>query len=55
MDGEFGEKWAKEAHGDNFALPSAQEVIDGLCSFFELEIRERCKNMNKDRAKIIKK
>lgn len=53
MDGEYGERWAEQEHGDRFALPSAQEVIDGLQSFFELEIKERVKGMSSSRSKTI--
>lgn len=51
MDGEYGERWAEEEHGARFTLPSAQEIVDGIATFFDLEIKERTKNMPSSRAK----
>lgn len=45
MDGEYGERWAEEELGDRFSLPSGQEIVDGIATFFDLEVKERVKNM----------
>jgi len=47
VDGEFGERWAEEAHGNRFRLPSGREIVDGLAAFYDLEVTERVKNMPK--------
>lgn len=53
VDGEYGERWAEEEHGDRFALPSARELVEGLSRFFELEVKERTKNSKQARATAV--
>lgn len=42
--GNYGNQWASEVMGDKNAIPSLNEVIDGLSSWYSHQLEDRMKN-----------
>ena len=49
--GLYGYYWAKKLKGDQLALPSMLEGIDGLYEFYCEMVFEKCKGMDKQTLK----
>ena len=53
--GEFAFKWAQETKGDKMALPTFNEIIKGLSSFFESHLDQSTGGHPQPRVEAIKK